>query len=133
MKKQRATPTPVQRSFPSLTSLFATSAKIICLSCEFSALSERGAYGLTIWPFGTSRRTTCPGMHSVVASGKIQTVPMLFATAGDPRQARSYLGQYMITATPARQMAPPSRSRRSGAMRSTPHPHRMESTTKIPP
>jgi hypothetical protein len=42
-------------------------------------------------------------------------------------------GQYMMTATPARQSAPPRRSKRSGAIRSIAHPQKTDKTTNTPP
>jgi hypothetical protein len=44
-----------------------------------------------------------------------------------------YRGQYMMIAMPERQMRPPTKSKRSGVMRSTCHPQSIESTINHPP
>jgi hypothetical protein len=44
-----------------------------------------------------------------------------------------YPGQYMMIAMPERQMRPPTKSKRSGVMRSTCHPQSIESTINHPP
>ena len=44
-----------------------------------------------------------------------------------------YRGQYMMMAMAERQMRPPTKSKRSGVMRSTCHPQSIESTINHPP
>ena len=49
------------------------------------------------------------------------------------KQVLQVLGQYMMTKTPIRQMAPPRRSNRSGTSWAINQPQVIERTTKIPP
>jgi hypothetical protein len=49
------------------------------------------------------------------------------------KQTPQVLGQYMMTKTPIKQMAPPRRSKASGASWAINQPQVIERTTKIPP
>lgn len=62
----------------------------------------------------------------------ITATPERSAAPGD-RPPDRQRGQYMITATPTRQIRPPTRSDASGRIRSTAQPQASESTTNHPP